>query len=604
MRIASILLSSLLGAVPVAASTLSFTRLAGPAAGGGYVDGVSARFSRPNDIVLDGAGNAYVADHGNGAIRRIAADRTVTTLAEGLPHVNALAFAPDGTLLVARSGPGAITRVAMDGTSSTVASMEYYPYGLAAGGDGTIYAAAANAIWKIDANGNVSLLAGRPLEAGPNDGQGSEARFDQPLGMAMGWDGAIYVADSFNNRIRRVTPDGEVTTFAGTGQSGGTDGPRLSATLASPLEVAFDAQGALWISGFTVRRVMSGIVSTVPFIPTVPARAAGRGIAIRTDGTALVADPTMHAVWSLTAGGLTGLYAGSPSEAGFNDGFGDAARFYYPFDVAKAPGGTLLVSGSGGIRAISPDGFVSTLAPGNAVGVTADPFGNIYWSTSTAILKRTPNGLITTVAGLEGARGFRDGPGPVARFGYAYGIATDHQGRIYIADHDNHRIRMLDPAGNVTTFLGDGTPASIDGPLATARVNMPRDVVIDRWGNIHVLENGRFRRISPEGFVTTNRCVGCAGNPLQFAVDDDGSYYVGNSGGHAIHRITASGLVLQVSGDEDAAGNVDGTGAEARFDSPAGLVITDDRRLIVADSGSHNIRQARLPPHRRRAAKH
>jgi sugar lactone lactonase YvrE len=300
------------------------------------------------------------------------------------------------------------------------------PNSIAADAAGNVYVAdtANNTIRKIDTNGVVSTLAGVPGRHGSNDGDGASARFWAPFGIAVDAAGTVYVADTGNNTIRRISTNGIVTTLAGmAGQPGSTNGPGASARFRNPWGVAVDRADNVYVadmSNDTIRKIKpSGMVVTV---------------------------------------------AGQAGIIGNIDGFGTDAQFNNPFAIAVDDGGNLYVSDSANnlIRKISPSRVVSTLAglPGNAgntdgngdgarfwnpQGLTVDRAGNIYVADTgnNLIRKITPMGEVTTVAGLSGVSGTADGVGKEARFNGPGGITVDRAGNIYVADTNNHAIRKI-----------------------------------------------------------------------------------------------------------------------------------------------------------------
>src|SRR5205085_2125584 len=138
--------------------------------------------------------------------------------------------------------------------------------------------------------------------------------------------------------------------------------------------------------------------------------------------------------------------------------------FSYPFALAAAADGRILVGTFDGIREISPAGLVSSAGYGvNPVGLAVHPNGDVYGSTSTVVWKRSPSGVVTNLAGVEGERGLQNGRGSEARFGYAYGLAVDADGSVYIADTWNNCVRKIDAGGNVTTYAGTGVGGHLDG---------------------------------------------------------------------------------------------------------------------------------------------
>ncbi len=214
------------------------TTLAGSAGISGSADGTgsAARFNNPNGVAVDGSGNVYVADTCNHTIRKITSAGVVTTLAGS----------------AGSSGSA-------DGTGS--AARFNYPYGVAVDGSGNVYVADTNnhTIRKITSAGVVTTLAGSAGSSGSADGTGSAARFNYPYGVAVDGSGNVYVADTANHTIRKITSAGVVTTIGGTaGVMAGTDGVGGSAQFAYPWGVAVSTAGVLYVADSCNNRISRG----------------------------------------------------------------------------------------------------------------------------------------------------------------------------------------------------------------------------------------------------------------------------------------------------------------------------------------------------------
>ena len=365
-RLAILLIATLVGA-RLAAQRYTWTNFVGQPGTSGTADGTgrAARFYNPVGVAVDSAGAVYVADSGNSTVRKVTAAGVVTTLAGS-----------------ARS-PGA-----NDGTGS--AARFRWPAGMAVDSSGTIYLADADlrTIRSVSALGVVTTLAGSSGMIGSADGTGNAARFNNPFGLALDRAGYLYVADTYNRTIRRVTTVGAVTTLAGLASSSGSaDGTGSVARFYDPLGVAVDSAGTLY-----------------------------------------VADSTNHTLRKVTAAGVVTTLAGLAGSAGSADGAGSSARFNLPF------------------------------------GVAADATGNLYVADARnyTIRKVTAAGVVTTIGGTAGSSGTADGSDSLARFGSPYGIAVDRAGILYVADAANHRISRGVPIAvptvtEVTSTTPDGT---------------------------------------------------------------------------------------------------------------------------------------------------
>jgi sugar lactone lactonase YvrE len=326
----------------------------------------------------------------------------------------------------------------------------------------------------------VSTLAGQPLTSGSSDGTGSAARFDFPSGVAADNAGNLYLADTDNHTIRKIVAStGAVTTFAGAaGISGNADGTGSAARFNNPSGVAVDGTGNVFVAdtlNHTLRKVTSlGVVSTLAGLTGTVGSVDGAGSAARFQGpqglaidagnNVYVADTNNHVIRKVVPStGVVTTVAGLAGNSGSADGLGSLARFNFPSGVAVDSEGNLFVADTENhtIRKILPSGSVSTLAglagsSGGADGtgsaarfdspsdVAVDLSGNVYVADTDnfTVRKVVPStGAVTTLAGLAGTSGSADGLGSAVRFFHPAGIAVDSSSNLYVADTNNHTIR-------------------------------------------------------------------------------------------------------------------------------------------------------------------
>jgi serine/threonine-protein kinase len=308
---------------------------------GGSLDGIgaSASFDKPAGIAGDFAGNLYVSDFWTGLIRKISPTAVVTTLASNGDHVN-------------EEGKG---------------TNFWNPSGMAVDALGNVYVADSHnsRIRKITQQGLITTFAGGDGQ-GAVDGPGAAAKFNHPGGVALDAAGSLYVADGGNNLIRKISPDGVVTTFAGSGTAGAADGKGTAASFNNPADVALDAFGNVYV----------------------------------TDGN-------NNKIRKITPKGVVSMLAGSGAK-GDSDGKGTAASFNSPN------------------------------------GMDLDASGNIYVADrrNNKIRKVTPQGVVTTLAG-SGEFGRENGPGASASFNFPSDVVVDSFGDIYVADYGNLMIRKI-----------------------------------------------------------------------------------------------------------------------------------------------------------------
>lgn len=319
--------------------------------------------------------------------------------------------------------------------------------------------------------------------------------------------------------------------------------------------------------------------------------------------------------------------AGSAGSGGSADGTGGEAHFFGPAGVAVDAVGNVYVADcyNHTIRKVTPEGVATTLAglagsagstdgPGEQArfnypqGVAVDGAGNVFVADqlNAAIRVVTPDGMVSTLAGLAGNPGSADGPVGVAQFNWPAGVAVDGAGNAFVADCYNHTVRKVTPEGEVTTLAGfAGASGHADGPGEAARFNYPWSVAVDPAGNVLVSDtsNNTIRKVTPEGEATTLAGLpGVAGSsdgqggaarfnqPFHIAADGDGCVYVADRDNHTIRKVTPGGLVTTLAGRAGDAGSADGTGRQALFNYPQGVASDDAGNLCVADVLNHSIR--------------
>jgi sugar lactone lactonase YvrE len=585
---------------------------------GNTADGTLASFlsaSSLPEMTQDGAGNLYVSDIAAGHVYRIALDGTVTTFAGGgnlaagfasdggpataaqLISPRGLAFDSKGNLNIAEVFCTCIRRVSPAGIISTVYTLPSRPQppnffeieGLTIDPKDNLYFAAwmGHVVVRVTPDGTATTIAGTGVAGFSGDGgPASAAQLNGPSAVTQGPDGSIYIADSGNNRVRKIGPDGTISTIAGTGPIianlnlpnpdcafSGDGGAAASARLCEPAELLFDNAGNLYITDYGNRRVRAispgGIIGTV----------AGNG---QTDpyslpqGSSGDGGPAIHATFNLV---------------------GEAV-----FD----PSGNLYVSEGNRIRKIALDGTISTFAGTGQSGysgeggpasqamianpgpLAVDAHGSLYViSGDKRIRKIAPDGTIHLVAGTGTGTGTdrAQGDGGLAvnaTLNEPGAVAIDAQGNIYIADTSNARLRKIDINGVITTIAGPGQPG----------VDYFNAVALDSQGNIflawthallypRVSTNaivGTVNRVNPGGSLTPVAGNGqsCTGGPFEMEFPFDGmpalqavlcevpSMMIDGNGimylayGSQVLRITKDGIIHTVAGNANATLTGDG----------------------------------------------
>jgi sugar lactone lactonase YvrE len=590
------------------------TTLAGRAFSMGSADGKgdAARFFWPSGAAQDGAGNVYVADAGNHTIRKVSPEGVVTTLAggagtngwaDGTGGRARFAWPADvaldgaGNLLVADRANHVIRRVAPSGEVTTVAggagkagradgvggSARFNnPSGVAVDAVGTVYVADTgnHTIRKITPGGEVTTLAGCAGMKGGADGQGSLARLNGPSDVTADAAGNVYVADRDNHLIRRVTPEGVVSTLGGLPNAmSAADGAGGSARFAQPSGVALDSDGSIYVADACNNRIAVGVPRVVGRSVIAPAHGASSGVAERTDPVSV---PSDHYVWD--------VFAGEPGESGVDDGKGREARLGGPQGLALDFRDVLYVADSrkAAIRRITPEGVVTTLevergrltAP---LGIAVGRDGLVYVSDAAQVLWRvSPSGEVTKLAGAANQRGSADGAGNAARFSFVPGVAVDAAGQVVLADHNNGTLRRVSPEGGVTTLAGRaGQVGTVDGAGPAARFEHPVAVAFDSEGTLFVAAGNKIRKVTPAGAVTTLAEAEPFGRLDGIAVDRGGNVYAADRGRHVIWKVTPKGTVSKLDGSELAMGGAGWLVTGLAVDRAGSVYVSDSVRNCV-----------------------
>lgn len=619
----------------------------------GSADGIgsNARFNTPYGIAVDGGGNLYVSDNRNCTVRKITPSGTnwiVSTIAGVAGSVGSA----DGTNSSARFGT-----IYYGGVPSG-------PSGITTDGAGNIFvsdhAATIRKLEPVGTNWVVSTIAGTAEVRAPVDGVGTNANFFTPAGIAAVGSNNLFVVDQTHNTVRKlalVGNDWVVTTIAGQiGPGGSTDGTNNAALFNNPRGLAADTGGNLYVAdsaNSTIRRVTplgtNWVVNTFAGLALNEGNANGvgnaarfnhpAGVAVSASGSVYVADTPNQIIRKITSAGYVTTVAGSVGSQGSVDGVGNAARFNHPQGIAAGSGGNIFVADSENhiIRQITSAGVVSLVAggatnPGSLDGIASnarfnypgslalDSAGNIFVADygNHTIRKITLAGVVSTIAGSSGNPGFTDGTNNTARFYNPAGITADSAGNLYVADELNNRIRRLTASGTnwVVSTIAGRSPGTTDGTGTNAQFYGPRAVTVDNAGILYVADsrNSTIRKITAVGSNwVVSTIAGAAQNPGSadgvgsaarfganiasgvgaLVVDGSGTIYVADTLNHTIRRLSPVGAnwtVSTIGGMAASGGSSDGAGTASRFVAPGGIAVDAAGALYIGDSFNNTVR--------------
>jgi sugar lactone lactonase YvrE len=555
--------------------------------------------------------------------------------------MSATAWIASGQTYTISTFAGGALAVNIPGTSVSLApnALQY----LAADRAGNLFFVEQNTVLRLDGTtGILTLAAGNQTTGFSGDnGPATNAQLYYPQGLAVDSAGNIYIADTQNFRIRKVS-NGVITTVAGNGVEGfsGDNGPATSAQLAYPQALAVDSAGNLYIaeSANRVRKISNGVITTVAGNGTQgfsgdngPATSAQlfdpEGLTADSVGNLYIADAGNERIRKVSNGVISTVAGnGTPGFSGDN-GPANSAQLSQPWGVAVDSAGNIYIADvqNARIRKIS-NGVITTVA-GNGTagfsgdngsstnaqlngpfGVTVDSGGNLYiGDQSNSRIRKVSSGIITTVAG-NGMTIFSGGNGPAtsAVLSEPEGVATDPLGNLYIADFGNNRILKVS-SGVITTVVGNGTQgfSGDDGPATSAQLGQPEGVAVDSAGNLYIADtsNSRIRKVS-NGVITTvagNGTRGFGGDngpaasaelgaPEGVAVDSAGNLYI--TDGTPRVRKVANGVITTVAGNGAAGFSGDnGPATSAQLGQPEGVAVDSAGNLYIGDSGNYRIRR-------------
>jgi sugar lactone lactonase YvrE len=512
------------------------------------------------------------------------------------------------------------------------------PRGVTVDAAGNVYFTSnLNDVFKLAPIGEITLVAGSSQAGFSGDGGPATSAklnlvgFSVASGLVVDAGGNLYIADTLNHRIRKVSRAGVITTIAGTGTRAfsGDGGPALNAQLSDPAALAFDVAGNLYVSDWDNNRIrkiaLDGIITTVAGSGKRgysgdggPALGASMdeptGIAVDGNGNLYIADTHNFCVRKVSRDGVITTVVIRSVAAGTGP-WPVRTQLGYTYGVAVDGAGTLYVTDSDGIRKLSPAGELTTVAKGGPafsgdggaassstvyepVAAAVDRAGNVFIADkgNYRIRRIGANGVIATVAGTGFSPEFAGDGGPAlnARLNLCSGcqdhasdLAMDAAGNLYIADTGNHRVRRISANGVITTLAGNGTMgySGDGGPAIRAQLSLPTSIAIDRTGNLFIAESygSHVRKVAPDGTIKT---VLDTGGLAGLAVDGAGNLYLAENYMHRVRKFSADGTVTTIAGAEGRGVTGDGVPAvNARLTMPMSVGVDSAGRVYVSDSG-------------------
>jgi sugar lactone lactonase YvrE len=615
------------------------TTVVGIGGGAGFVDGpvATAKINTPGQMAFDASGNLFFID--GLRIRKLDSAGVISTVA--------------GNGTAGSAG---------DGGPATTASMD--PAGFAVSASGEIYIAdfSGHRIRRVASNGIITAFAGTGVAGFSGDGGAAiNAQFTNPTSLALKADGTLFVTDNFR-RVRRIFSDGTIATFAGDGVSGneGDGEPATSARFRLVTSLSVDASGRLYISDYDSNRVRR-VTPDGDLILTF----AGGGVPLSSDPYSylynLVPDGVsatsvylfrpdllaLDATGNVFISSYTRIHSVNPTglltNVAFVGGFGigdggsaTGASLVAPTSLAFDKYGRVFVSDRGHEevrKMITPDGVISSIrfrtqyASGPS-GLAVDKDGSVYIAAwlGNSVRKFSPNvlgpqnsvglyyGLFDDIIGSSDSAtaGFSGDGGSArqAQLSGPWGLALDAARNLYIADAFNHRIRRVSPDGIITTLVGNGTAGfgGDNGPATLASLNFPYGIGVDPSGNLWIADyaNHRIRRVGADGKINTVAGTGVAGfsgdggaalsaqlsNPISVKFDTKGNAYVAEYTGHRVRKIAVDGTISTVAGNGVAGFAGDGgVATSANLNGPTDAAVDAYGNFLIADYGNNRIRK-------------
>ena len=585
---------------------------------GDNIAATNAGLNLPIGITVDAAGNLYIADYEHHRVRKVGTNGIITTVAgtgaigssgDGGPATNATLYLPTdldvdaaGNLYIAEYYGNRVRKVAVNGVITTVAgggassadgvlatnAFLPYPYGVEVDAVGRVYVSLyhAHIVRRIGTDGLIHTVAGTGTGGFAGDGGAAvAAQLNNPAEMAFDAQGRLYIADTSNLRIRRVATNGMIQTLAGSGIAGynGDGGSATNAQLQYPYSVAVGPDGTVYIADSSNHRVRK-LAAEIPQL--VLTGTPGPGDVGTHPVTLHASDGTLSSPQSFT---ITVIGLNPPP-------------YWTSVPVTKATVGKRYVYRLG---AVDPEDEPITF------GATGLPSWLQLTRGSGEVLGTN---IITTVAGTGAPVFSGEGvPATNAAMRWPHSVIIDPSGNIYISDHENHRVRKIDTDGIIRTVAGNGSVSyNGDGIAATnASLYYPVGLELDAQGRLYIADHfhNRVRRIETNGIITTIAGTGAAGfsgdggaatnatmnGVIDISLDGNGNLYIADPLNSRIRKVDANGIITTVAGNGGWGYGGDGLPAtNATLNRPIGVTADRQGVLYISDHWGHRVRSVGL----------